>query len=81
MEIKVLGPGCAKCRKLYDEVTQALADEGVEADLEKIESLDGIMSYGIMMTPGLVIDGAVKCAGKVPPREEIARWLRETARG
>lgn len=79
MKVKVLGPGCAKCRQLYAEAEKALAASGVEAELEKVEKLDEIMAHGVMMTPALVIDGEVKSVGKVPKPAEIATWLTSAA--
>lgn len=75
MIIKVLGTGCAKCRKLYAIAEQAIARTGVEAELEKVEKLDEIMAYGVMMTPALVIDGEVKSSGIIPREDEIADWI------
>lgn len=77
MKVQVLGIGCAKCSKLYAETARAIAEAGVEADLEKVESLDEIASFGVFMTPGLVIDGQVKCVGKIPKSREIVAWLRD----
>ena len=79
MEIKVLGPGCRKCEKLYEATREVLEMEGIEAELVKVDKLDEIMEYGVMMTPGLVIDGEVKAAGKVPRMKKIAEWVREAA--
>ena len=79
MEIRVLGPGCAKCRTLFVEVQKAVAASGVEAEVEKVEKLDEIISYGVAMTPGLVIDGVVKSSGRLPRRDEIVDWLTEAA--
>lgn len=76
MEIKVLGTGCAKCRKLFAEAEKALAETGATAALSKVEKLDDIASYGVMMTPALVIDGEVKSSGHVPGAAEIAGWIR-----
>lgn len=73
--IKVLGTGCANCQntlKLIERVAQA---KGVEVTLEKIEDLKQIMSYGVMSTPGVVIDGKVVHAGGVPARAKIESWL------
>ena len=81
MEIKVLGPGCAKCQKLYDATKELLEREGIEAELIKVEKLDEIMNYGVMMTPGLVIDGELKAAGKIPREKKLVAWLREAAKG
>ena len=73
--IKVLGTGCANCKntqKLIEEVAQA---KGCEIRLEKIEDLQQIMSYGVMSTPGVVIDGKVVHAGGVPARTKVESWL------
>lgn len=73
--IKVLGTGCANCQstlKLIESVAQA---KGVEVALEKIEDLKQIMSYGVMSTPGVVIDGKVVHAGGVPARAKVESWL------
>jgi small redox-active disulfide protein 2 len=79
MKVKVLGPGCTKCRQLFVEAERAVAAAGVDAELEKVETLDEIMSYGVMMTPALVVDGEVKCAGRVATSAEIASWLTTAA--
>jgi small redox-active disulfide protein 2 len=79
MEIKVLGTGCAKCKKLYEEAQKAITESGVAADLGKVEKLDEIASYGVMMTPSLVIDGEVKSAGRLPKSSEIAGWIKQKA--
>lgn len=81
MKIKVLGMGCAKCKKLYAEAEKAVAASGVKADLEKIEKIEEILRYGVMSTPGLVIDDEVKASGRIPSSEEIAAWIAEAARG
>ncbi len=75
-DIKVLGPGCAKCEKLK-EVTRSAADAlGIEYELQKVTDIMEITSYGVMMTPALVVDGAVKVTGKVPSIEEIKEMLK-----
>lgn len=79
MDVKVLGTGCAKCQKLYAEVENAVAQSGVSARLEKVERIDEIMKYGVMMTPALVVDGEVKCSGRLPAAPEIAAWLTAAA--
>ena len=76
MQIKVLGTGCRKCDKLYDETKKAIEISGVSADLEKVEKIDQIVEYGVLITPALVIDGTVKSAGKVPKATAIAEWLK-----
>ena len=73
--IQILGPGCAKCDKLKQNVEEAVAQSGVEATVEKITDINVITSFGVMMTPALAIDGKVKLVGKVSSPEEIARLL------
>jgi len=77
MEIKVLGPGCARCKALEQNVMNALAEMGVGADVEKVTDINDITDYGVMMTPGLVVNGRVKVFGRVPDKEEIKKWIRE----
>ena len=77
MQVKVLGTGCAKCNKLYDIVTQAIAAAGVDAELSKVEKIDEIADHGVFMTPGLVIDGQVKSVGKLPKLAQVTTWLKE----
>jgi small redox-active disulfide protein 2 len=71
MKIAILGTGCAKCRKLETNVREAVAELGSDAQVEKVEDLAAITSYGVMMTPALAIDGEVKVMGKVPDVGEI----------
>ncbi len=75
MEVKVLGTGCAKCNKLFDVARQAVAGAGIDATVEKEEGIEKMMTYGVMMTPALVINGQVKSVGKVPKLQEIVTWL------
>ena len=79
MKIEVLGVGCAKCDKLYEQTARALADSGHQAELTKVDRLDEIVRHGVMMTPALVIDGEVKCTGSVPKPKKIAAWIDEAA--
>jgi small redox-active disulfide protein 2 len=79
MEIKVLGTGCPKCKKLYAEAEQAIAHAGIAATLTKVEKLDEIMDYGVMMTPALVVAGEVKCSGRIPKAAEIVTWIMTAA--
>ena len=78
MKIAVLGPGCPKCKKLYENVQQAVAEAGVEAELEKVEDIQKINEYNVFMTPALVVDGTVKSAGKVASPEQIRKWIETT---
>lgn len=77
MEIKVLGPGCSKCKKTEEIVRQAVAEEGVFADIEKVSDLMKIAGYGVFGTPAVVIDGEVKCVGKIPKIEDIKKWIKK----
>lgn len=77
MEIKVLGTGCAKCGKVYENVKKALEELGVDAEVEKVEDIDKIISFGVMMTPAVVINGKVKASGRIPSTEEIKKWIQE----
>ena len=75
MKIEILGMGCPKCKMLYDNAKKAVAEKGVQAEVTKVENMDKITEYGVMMTPALVIDGEVKSSGKIPSSEEIKHWL------
>jgi small redox-active disulfide protein 2 len=77
MEIKVLGPGCPRCEELRKRTVNVLAEQNIAADLEKIDDIKQMIAYGILSTPALVINGKVKCAGRVPRPEEIKRWILE----
>jgi small redox-active disulfide protein 2 len=77
MDIKILGPGCARCFELERKARRAVDELGVEANVEKISDIQKIVAFRIMATPGLVIEGKVKCAGRIPSVEEIKVWIRE----
>jgi len=77
MEIKVLGTGCPKCRKVYANAQRAIADLGIAVKLEKVEAIDEILRYGVMMTPAVVINGRVRASGRIPSVEELKTWLQE----
>jgi small redox-active disulfide protein 2 len=79
MKIKVLGTGCAKCKKLYAEAEKAIASSGQTVELEKVEQIDEIMKYGVMMTPALVIGEEVKSSGRIPASSEIVSWIASNA--
>ena len=76
MDIKVLGTGCTNCRNTIALIDQVAKAKGVAVKLEKVEELRDIMGYGVMSTPGVVINGKVVHAGGVPTRERIEQWLR-----
>jgi len=73
--IKVLGTGCANCKTTYKLIEEAAAAKGVAVQIEKVEDLQAIMGYGVMSTPGVVIDGKVVHAGGIPAKDKIAGWL------
>jgi small redox-active disulfide protein 2 len=75
MDIKVLGTGCANCRSTIALIEQIAKAKGVPVTLGKVEELREIMGYGVMSTPGVVIDGKVVHAGGVPSRDKVERWL------
>ncbi len=74
-DIKVLGTGCKKCQMLAETAEQAAKEMAIQYSLEKVTDLNAIMSYGVMFTPALVIDGEVKVAGKVPSIEAVKQLL------
>jgi len=76
MEIKVLGPGCPKCETTEKLVKEAVAEEGIDAKVEKVTDIIEIAKHGVFMTPSVVIDGEVKCVGKVPKKNEIVAWVK-----
>jgi small redox-active disulfide protein 2 len=73
--IKVLGTGCANCQNTLKLVAEVAKAKGAEIQLEKVEDLQKIMSYGVMSTPGVVIDGKVVHAGGVPTRAKVEGWF------
>lgn len=75
MEIMILGTGCSKCEKLEKNLEVALKELNIDANIEKVDNLAVIVSYGVMSTPGLVIDGEVKSIGKVPNVKELKKML------
>lgn len=76
MEIKVLGPGCMKCRKTENIVKEAVVESGVEANIDKVTDIMKIADYGVMGTPAVIVDGEVVSVGKVPTKDEIKKWIR-----
>ncbi|QLH74594.1 MAG: TM0996/MTH895 family glutaredoxin-like protein [Methanomassiliicoccales archaeon] len=76
MKIEIYGTGCAKCRKLYQMVTETVKEMGVQAEVVKIEDLQAMMDKGVMITPALFINGEAVSAGRVPKKEEIVRMIK-----
>ena len=76
MLIKVLGTGCAKCKKLAANVEAAALELGIDAKIEKVEDLQQIMEYGVMSTPALVVNDEIKFMGKVPKVADLKKYLK-----
>jgi small redox-active disulfide protein 2 len=77
MNVKILGTGCAKCKRLEEKVKAVIISNSIEAEVVKVTDLDEIMKFNIMRTPGLVINEKLKSAGVIPKDEEILVWLKE----
>ena len=77
MKIEVYGPGCHRCKQLEKAVNEAVSSLNVSADVEKVSDMAKIIEAGIMPTPGLRINGKVKCCGRVPGIDEIKKWIQE----
>lgn len=78
MNIKVLGPGCARCKATVEAAKRAVAELGLTADVEKIEDVETIMRYNVLATPGLVIDDTLRISGRVPTVQEIKDLIGQT---
>ena len=76
MEIKVCGPGCRKCHETERVVQEMVEEAGVKATVEKVSDFNEIALLGVFSTPAVVIDGQIKCVGKVPSRKEVLTWLK-----
>lgn len=77
MNIKILGTGCPKCKKLYANVKNVMDELGIDCEIEKVEEIDKIMEYGIMLTPGLVINEKTVAAGRVATESEIKDYVNK----
>lgn len=74
MDIKVLGRGCAKCNLTEEIIRQVLREERIDAHVEKVTGFKKIAEYGVFLTPSVLIDGEVKCIGRIPTKEEVKSW-------
>ena len=79
MEIKILGPGCTNCKRLYAEAESAIVLAGQPATLAKVEAIEEIVGHGVMTTPALVIDGRVVASGRIPGAAEIVTMIASAA--
>jgi len=75
LTVKILGPGCANCRKLEAVAREAATSAGVQAEFVKVSDMKSIMAYDVLSTPGLVIDEKLVSSGRIPTQEEIRRWM------
>jgi small redox-active disulfide protein 2 len=77
MDIKVLGPGCPKCQQAEKVVKDAVAEAGVDAQVEKVTDTMEIAGYGVFGTPAVVVDGEVKSVGKIPKMQDVVGWIKK----
>jgi small redox-active disulfide protein 2 len=77
LNIKILGIGCPRCRKLEEKVKEVVSENNISAEVEKVTDLSDMMKYNIMMTPGLVINEKLKSSGSIPKDEQILNWIKE----
>ncbi|HEX7365068.1 MAG TPA: thioredoxin family protein [Dehalococcoidia bacterium] len=75
MNIKILGPGCARCHQLEKTTSEVVKELGIDATVEEVKDMGKIIAYNVMMTPGLVINEQVVCSGKVPSKAEVTRLI------
>ena len=79
MKIQILGTGCPKCKKTAENAEKAVSMSGANVEIVRVEKINDIMDFGVMMTPALAIDGDVKVSGKIPSPDQIAEWIKESA--
>lgn len=79
VSIKVYGTGCARCRNLENLCVETVGEMQIEANIEKVTDIDAIVKSGIMMTPGLEINGKIVSAGKIPTKETLIHWIQENS--
>jgi len=77
ISVKILGVGCSKCRALEGKVKDLISKHNLQAEVTKVEDIQEMMGYGIMMTPGLVINEKLKSSGNIPKEEQLLNWLKE----
>jgi small redox-active disulfide protein 2 len=77
MKVEILGTGCTKCKRMYDNVAEAVKKAGLQADVIKVEDLSEIVSRGVLMTPALFVDGEERVAGRIPTVNELIEILKE----
>jgi small redox-active disulfide protein 2 len=75
LNVKVLGPGCANCKRLEERVRKVMSEQGLQAEVEKVTDYGQMMRWNLMQTPGLVVDDVLVASGRIPNENEIAGWL------
>jgi small redox-active disulfide protein 2 len=80
INIKILGAGCSRCRKLEDTVRELVSQNNIDAVIEKVSDIQEMMNYGILATPGLVINEKLKSSGIIPKNDQILNWMTEEAK-
>lgn len=76
ISVKILGTGCKKCQTLEAKVRELISQNNIDAEVEKVTDINGMMSYGIMMTPGLVVNEKVVSAGIIPKDDQLIEWIK-----
>jgi len=76
MNVKVLGTNCSKCKRLESKLRELVEENNIDAEVTKVTEIDEMLNYGIMMTPGLVINEEVKSVGIVPKDDQLLKWLK-----
>jgi small redox-active disulfide protein 2 len=74
-KVQILGAGCPKCRKLFEAAQQAVREAAIDAEVTKVEDINEILKFNVMLTPALAVDGVVKAAGRIPKLEEIKEMI------
>lgn len=77
MKIEILGTGCPKCKQLYENAQKAVKEINLDAEIIKVEKINDIMTYGVMITPAIAVNGEVRSCGKVSSVEEIKNWIKQ----
>jgi len=77
MKIEIFGPGCHRCHEVEKCVNKAVSELGIESEIEKVKDMGKIVDAGIMQTPGLKINGKIKCSGRIPSMDEVKKWIGE----
>ena len=81
LSIKILGAGCANCKKVEEIARNAVTNMGIQAEITKVTDYNEIMEYDVLSTPGLVIDDVVVCSGRIPSQAEVTTWLANAQTG